>query len=30
MRADEVLVALMEHEIAGEITRHAGGKVSLA
>lgn len=30
MRADEVLVALMEHEIAGQITRHAGGKVSLA
>ncbi len=30
MRPDEVLVALMEHEIAGDITRHAGGKVSLA
>ncbi|WP_262690502.1 DNA-processing protein DprA [Kordiimonas aestuarii] len=30
MKAEEVLVTLMEHEIAGDITRHAGGKISLS
>ncbi|WP_417451752.1 DNA-processing protein DprA [Kordiimonas sp.] len=30
MKAEQVLVALMEHEIAGQINRHPGGKISLS